>query len=639
MSVQSLNPALSQPLAPFVDPLPIPSRMIAREQKGRLVVSMRLSKHQFHRDLRLSSVWGYDGTVPGPTIEVERGHPVAVEWRNELKGPLPVVVTSAPQHADASGVPVQCVPGLSGGTADPKTAAFSGHAIVHLHGGLTPAVYDGWAENLIAPGQSLVFYYPMDQRAALLWYHDHVMGVTKFDVYAGLSGLWIVRDEREREIGLPERPPYEIPLLIQDRNFETDDKGQLTGRLLHKTDPEVMEAFPPFTVVNGKIWPVLEVHQAQYRFRVLNGSNARTYRLVLFKDGRPEINRIIQIGTDHGLLGSPISVPSDGLLLASAERADLLIDFSDLPAGSELTLFNTARAPFDGSRFPATNAEYAADLDGLLPYPQVMRFRVVAGRTTAQPLPKVLATDYSPPILRELVAAPHRVIVLVERELEGEPNMLTLRELAPVAENDDSEHMKMQGMGEMGHQGMDMKQMHMGERSMQVEIPKGEISHDYRGPTVTVTDAGQTTRYRVVASHFEDTTTFFPVLDQHEVWQLLNLTGDTHPIHLHLDPFQIISRRPIRYKIPKGAIEDVAISAAVELERDPNDTLDHQIDDNERGLKDTIRVNPNEIVEIDVRFTKYCGRYMYHCHILEHEDRDMMRPFVTMPRELMPFMA
>jgi spore coat protein A len=227
----------------------------------------------------------------------------------------------------------------------------------------------------------------------------------------------------------------------------------------------------------------------------------------------------------------------------------------------------------------------------------------------------------------------------VERELEGEPNMLTLRELAPVAENDDSEHMKMQGMGEMGHQGMDMKQMQMGEHSMQVETPKGEISHGYRGPTVTVTDAGRTRRYRVVASHFEDTTTFFPMLDQHEVWQFFNLTEDTHPIHLHLDPFQIISRRPIRYKIPKGAIEEVTISAAVDLERDPNDTLDHQIDGNERGLKDTIRVNPNEIVEIDVRFTKYCGRYMYHCHILEHEDRDMMRPFVTMPSELMPFMA
>ena len=102
----------------------------------------------------------------------------------------------------------------------------------------------------------------MDQRAALLWYHDHVMGITKLDVYAGLAGLWIVHDKRERDLELPEGPPFEVPLLIQDRNFDLDEQGQLTGRLVHKTDPEVMEAFPPFTVVNGKFWPVLEVRPA-----------------------------------------------------------------------------------------------------------------------------------------------------------------------------------------------------------------------------------------------------------------------------------------------------------------------------------------------------------------------------------------
>jgi FtsP/CotA-like multicopper oxidase with cupredoxin domain len=112
-----------------------------------------------------------------------------------------------------------------------------------------------------------------------------------------------------------------------------------------------------------------------------------------------------------------------------------------------------------------------------------------------------------------------------------------------------------------------------------------------------------------------------------------------HPIHLHLDPFQILSRRPIRFEIPEGGIGDRELSAVITLERDPEDELDHAIDDNEGGLKDTIRVNPNEIVEIAVRFTSYSGRYMYHGHILEHEDRDMMRPFVTMPAELMSFMA
>src|SRR5260370_11757178 len=113
--------------------------------------------------------------VPGPTIEAERGHPVTVEWRNELEGPSPLVVTKAPTHVDAQGVPVQCVPGLSGGTADRHTAALTGHAVVHLHGALTPAVYDGWAENLLAPGQTPVFRSPLDHRPPFLWSHDPLM--------------------------------------------------------------------------------------------------------------------------------------------------------------------------------------------------------------------------------------------------------------------------------------------------------------------------------------------------------------------------------------------------------------------------------------------------------------------------------
>jgi spore coat protein A len=357
-----------------------------------------------------------------------------------------------------------------------------------------------------------------------------------------------------------------------------------------------MEAFPPFTAVNGKIWPVLDVQPASYRFRMINGSNARTYRLVLLRDGQPELDRVTQIGTDHGLLGGPVSVPSDGLVLASAERADLLIDFSDLAPGTQLTVLNTAISPFDGTSLPAADAQHAVDLGGLLPYPQVMAFRVVPGQGTRRTIPVELGTDYRLPTPEALAGAPRRAIALVERELDGEPNMLTMRELAAV-------------------------------------------SDDNTGPLVTVVDGDRTTRYRAVAAHFEHTTTFFPMLDMYEIWQLINLTDDTHPIHVHLDPFQILSRRPIRHEIPEDGIGDLHLAAVVVLERDPDDELAHTIDENERGLKDTIRVNPNEIVEIAIRFTAYSGRYMYHCHILEHEDRDMMRPFVTMPAELMPFMS
>jgi o-aminophenol oxidase len=587
---------MKPPLAPFADELPLPRRLIASAQGGRLTVPIRTATHRFHRDLPESRIWGFAGTYPGPTIEVERAEAVTVEWLNELSSALPVTDTLAPESADADGVPVQCLPGLSGGAPNENAAALTGQTVVHLHGGLTPASYDGWAENLFAPAQPAAFHYPNDQRAALLWYHDHVMGVTKLDVYAGLAGLWIVRDERERELGLCEGPPFEVPLLIQDRTFDLDGDGRLTGQLVHKTDPEVMEAFPPFTVVNGKVWPLLEVQTENYRFRVLNGSNARTYRLVLTQDGRPQLDRITQIGTDHGLLRAPTSLPADGLTLASAERADLIVDFSELEPGTELTLLNTASAPFDGASYPADDAERAANIDGLLPYPDVMRFRVAAGEARSCSLPRALAEDYEPPSEAELEGAPHRAILLIERELEEGPNMLTMRELGPAEQ-------------------------------------------DATGALVTISDGDETSSHHVVAAHFEDSTTFFPMLGQYEVWRLINLTGDTHPIHLHLDPFQILARRAISYEIPDGAIEDRDLTAAIRLERGPDDDLDHAIDDNERGLKDTIRVNPKEMVEIAVRFNTYSGRYMYHCHILEHEDRDMMRPFVTMPSELMPFMA
>jgi o-aminophenol oxidase len=595
-------PPLKSPLTPFVDALPLPARILAADHDGHLSVRIRAATHRFHQDLPASRVWAYEGSVPGPTIEVERGRPVRVEWLNELEGTLPVTVTVAPAETDGDGVPVQCVPGLSGGIADPDAAALTGYTVVHLHGALTPAAYDGWTENISAPGQHAVSDYPMDQRAALLWYHDHVMGVTRFMVYAGLAGLWIVRDQRERDLDLPEGPPFEVPLLLQDRNFGQGPDGRLTGELVHKTDPGTMEAFAPFTAVNGKVWPVLDVQPATYRLRVINGSNARTFRLVLLRDSRPQLGLITQIGTDGGLLSTPVAVPPQGLVLASAQRADLLVDFSDLRPGSELTLVNTARAPFDGAPFPAESARDAADLDGLLPYPEVMRFRVVPGPSVRRSPPERLATDLAPPSAHELAGAMRRAVALAEQELNDVPNVLTMRELAAAPDRDATDRL--------------------------VTVIDREAG----------TGAETVTRFSTVAAHFEDTVTFFPTLGQWEVWQLINLTGDTHPIHIHLNPFYILARHPITVTVPEGGIGDRETTATVRLGRDPDDELEHVIDANERGLNDTVRVNPREIVEIAVRFETFSGRYMYHCHILEHEDRDMMRPIVVMPPELMRFM-
>jgi o-aminophenol oxidase len=589
---------LERPLEPFVDRLAVPPRRVF-DAPGRLAVRLETATHRFHRDLPPSRVWAYDGLVPGPTIEVRRGTELEVVWDSHLEGPLPVVVTVAPD-AVVDGVPVQCLPGRSGGEPDRAAAALSGWSVTHVHGALTQAPSDGWTENLIAPGQRALDAYPNDQRATMLWYHDHVMGVTRFDVYAGLAGLWIIRDERERELELPEGPPYELPLVLADRNFDTAPDGSLTGELLHKTDPDVMECFGPFTTVNGSVWPYLEVEPTTYRFRVLNGSNARTYRLVLTRDGTDDNGRITQIGTEGGLLPASVPLPRDGLVLASAERADLLVDFSDLPAGTELTLWNTAAAPFDGASVdPATAG--SADLQGLLPWPQVLRIRVVDGHPQRRRVPSVLSTDIRRTTRDELSDAVVRAIALVEQEAaaEGMPPMLTLREL--------------------------------------VADPTGTE------PVVTLVEQGadgkeRATRWRTVATRFEDTTTFFPMLHQPEIWRLINLSEDTHPIHVHLDHFQVLDRHPATIELPDEGITTVGTSAVVRIGQAPDDGISHTLDDNEQGLKDTVRVNANEVVDIVVRFDTFCGRYMYHCHILEHEDGDMMRPFVVMPDELMPFM-
>jgi spore coat protein A len=587
---------LNHPLTPFVDKLTVPPRRAVSEP-GRLVVRLEPATHRFHRDLPPSRVWAYDGSVPGPTVEVRRGIGLEVLWENRLRGPFPVVVTVAPEYA-VDGVPAQCLPGRSGGSPDEAAAALTGYSVVHVHGGMTQASSDGWTENIAAPGQPVLDLYPNDQRAAMLWYHDHVMGVTRFNVYAGLAGLWIVRDEREQELGLPEGPPYELPLLLTDRNFDTYEAGALSGDLLHKTDPDVMECFSPFTAVNGTVWPYLDVEPTTYRFRLLNGSNARTYRLVLTRNGEPDHERIAQIGSEGGLLQEPVSIPHQGLVLASAERADLLVDFSDLAAGSELTLWNTATAPFDGSFIDPTSAG-RADLDGLLPYPEVLRIRVGEGARPAYRVPQVLATDFRRTSRDEFTGAVVRAIALVEQEMEDAPPMLTMRELAldPAADEPVITLVEPQASGE-----------------------------------------ARVTRWRTVATRFEDTTTFFPMLHQPEIWRLINLTGDTHPIHLHLDPFQVLERHPATVEQPPNGITSAGTSATVRIGDGPDDGISHRLDDNELGLKDTVRVNPNEVVDIVVRFEVFCGRYMYHCHILEHEDHDMMRPFVVMPAELMPFM-
>ena len=341
-----------------------------------------------------------------------------------------------------------------------------------------------------------------------------------------------------------------------------------------------MEFFGPFTLVNGTIWPYLPVEARQYRLRLLNGSNARIYRLVLLDEsGTPAHEKIKQIGTDGGLLGQPVDIPRDGLLLSPAERADLIVDFRAL-RGQRLTLVNTAGAPFDNS--PATQPPGMPDPGNRLPHPEVMEFRV-----SSQPVddPFVLPTTLSPSYRRlEHDRLPpdhqHRVVAMVEYP----DGMLTFRELAEVPDGDAA---------------------------------AGEVL------IATADEQGKTVRYRTIARQFEDTVNWFVAYGSTEVWSILNLTEDTHPFHVHLVQFQALGRD--LYK--KDGFHPETGGTTTPISFKAHGTLDA----NELGWKDTVRVNPGEMVSIAATFDGFTGRYMYHCHILEHEDHDMMRPFIVMP--------
>ncbi len=544
------------------------------DQRYSLRIQMRPAQVQLHSELPPSEVWTYEGSLPGPTIEVTRGQSLQAEWINAIPGdePYPITAVTAPDGT-------QNEPGRSGREANSTVATLPPWTVVHLHGGRTAAVSDGWTENATLSGQSTTSDYTNDQQATLLWYHDHAMGITRFNVYAGLAGLYIIRDAEEAALHLP-AGPYEIPLLLQDRNLETAPDGSLTGRLLHKVENGTMEFFGPFTLVNGTIWPHLPVEARQYRLRLLNGSNARIYRLMLLDESGSPVHELIkQIGTDGGLLGQPVDIPRDGLLLAPAERADLIVDFRAIP-GQRLILVNTAGAPFDNS--PATQPPGTPDPENRLPHPEVMEFRV-SSQSVDDPfvLPTSLSSSYRrlehdrlPPVHQ------HRVVAMVEYP----DGMLTFHELA--------------------------------------EVPDGDAAAGEA--LITIADEqGKAVRYRTIARHFEDTVNWFVAYGSTEVWSVVNLTEDTHPFHVHLVQFQALGRD--LYNTEGFQPETGATTVPISFQG--HGTLDA----NELGWKDTVRVNPGEMVSIVATFDGFTGRYMYHCHILEHEDHDMMRPFIVMP--------
>src|SRR5215510_8552734 len=295
-------------LARFVDALPlVPTISTFQKLNGVpfFEVDMRPLFKQLHRDLPKTALWGYNGMYPPPTFDVRTGQPIAVKWTNSLPGThfLPIDPT---------------IHGAEPGTPAVRT-------VVHLHGSKSMPDSDGYPEAWFTNGfqqtgpffETKVYHYPNEQQATTLWYHDHALGITRLNVYAGLAGgLYLLRDDHEDSLDLPSGR-YEIPLVIQDRFFNRD------GSLLYPVednggDPDprvppvwIPEFFGDTVLVNGKVWPFLEVEPRKYRFRVLNGSNSRFYHMTLVDafpsgapTGGPGLN-FIQIGTDGGLLPAP----------------------------------------------------------------------------------------------------------------------------------------------------------------------------------------------------------------------------------------------------------------------------------------------------------------------------------------------
>ncbi|MEV4016864.1 multicopper oxidase domain-containing protein [Nonomuraea angiospora] len=275
---------------PFTVPLPIPP-VLRPSGSGVYEITQRVGQAEILPGLR-TQVWGYNGIFPGPTIASRRGSKIIVRHRNELPEPV----------------------------------------VVHLHGGKTPAEHDGYPTDLIAPGSVHEYVYPLDQPAATLWYHDHRMDHTGPQVYKGLAGFHLVHDDEEEALPLP-KGDRDVPLMIADRSFAED------GSMIY---PDVHSDFisgvlGDCVLVNGAPWPVMEVTATRYRFRVLNASNARRYRLAL-DPPPPGGAAFVQIGSDLGLLGAP--VPHAELQIAQAERFDVVVDFSGYPIGQTVTLTN-----------------------------------------------------------------------------------------------------------------------------------------------------------------------------------------------------------------------------------------------------------------------------------------------------------
>jgi len=527
-------------LTKYVQALPVPGAGIVIATPSGLntyAFTQKQISRQLHPDLPPTPLWAYDdgsglagqaGSF-GMAVLAQSGTPLQVSYTHQLSATYP------------SWIPV-----------DTRLTPLGNQVrlMTHLHGGFVAADSDGSpavTPNGFGPGETQHVLYT-NQRpqmpASLLWFHDHGLGATRLNVFAGLAAAYIVRDEYDtgaepNPIGIP-GGAYEIPLVIQDRQFNAD------GTFFYPTSDIpgatwIGEYFGDVMLVNGKVWPYLNVEPRMYRFRILNGCNSRILSLDI---GGP---RQWQIGAEGGLFDVPVSVK--GMVLAPAERADILVDFSKF-AGETLVVKNhNLHKPVST---PAPQLE------------QVMQIRV--GKTVSHPGPSVIPSTL--PGRKAELSNPIRT------------RYLTLNEIDPA---------------------------------------EAEWYLNLNG------------------ARFEDLPiTETPQVGTVEDWVYINMTADTHPMHMHLVTFQVVDRTPFdteayenAYGGPNGVpggIDPTPFATGPAIPAAPE----------ERGFKDTVKVNPGFFTRIRARFELPTGviapqNYVYHCHIVEHEDNDMMRPFIVMP--------
>ncbi|HEY6020154.1 MAG TPA: multicopper oxidase domain-containing protein, partial [Candidatus Paceibacterota bacterium] len=451
-------------LTKYLDPLPAPAKLDGTTTQT--VTITEFAQQVLPSNFKTGPyggktlVWGYNNSYPGPTIEARRGVPTQVTFLNNLPA-VPTLQALLPID--------QTLNWANPLNSPPSSKRYSGPQplVAHFHGGEVPSAYDGNPNAWFTPGFGITgpdfvsqsYTYPNSQEASTFWYHDHTMGITRLNVYAGLAGFYLLRDPANEPGNLPSGS-YEREIVIQDKMFDVN------GQILYPDNGQDGHPFwfPMFKgdtiVVNGKVWPYLNVEPRRYRFRLLNGSIARFYTLQLQTTSGSAGPSFWQIGTDGGLLNKPVKVSS--VTIAPGERVDLIVDF----AGKQGTSFILKNS--DSSRSSSSWG---------------------SGGTNVSEIMKVN----------------------VSLPLNGSDNSLNPSTGPNLRPNNPMVNLASTVTSSTPTRFMTLEK----DRSSGALLLNGKF--------------------------FDDPITEKPRVGATEVWQIDNHTGDTHPIHLHLIQFQVLS--------------------------------------------------------------------------------------------------